>query len=160
MISFDTPTHRFHLRAAAVIVRDGSILLHKAEHDAFWALPGGRVEPGEHAAAAVARELHEELEVSVTVGSLVFVVENFFAYWGKQNHEVGLYFTAQAALDCPVLTSDGPYEGREGNQKLTFDWFTREQLSGIEVRPSFLARALAEPELHFTHIVHRDENAL
>ena len=35
----------------------------------LWELPGGKVAPGESDAAGLARELHEELGVEVTVGS-------------------------------------------------------------------------------------------
>ena len=35
----------------------------------LWELPGGKVAPGESDAAALARELHEELGVEVTVGA-------------------------------------------------------------------------------------------
>ena len=55
---------------AAVIERpDGSFLLAQRPADkvyaGYWEFPGGKVEPGEALAAALARELHEELGIEV-----------------------------------------------------------------------------------------------
>ena len=153
MISLDTPTHRFHLRAAAVICRDNAILLHRRQTDDFWALPGGRVAPGEDAAKAVARELHEELGLAVQVGSLRLLVENFFTHAGKAHHEVGLYF--QVALAAGVLPSNAePFTGRETD--LSFRWFPTTQLAHANVRPSFLKDYLTKPMNAFAHVVHRE----
>ena len=80
MLSLDTPTHRFQVRAAAVIRRGTHVLLHRAEGDPFWALPGGRVEPGEEASATVRRELREEMGVETDVHRLLWVAENFFTF--------------------------------------------------------------------------------
>src|SRR5918994_6473274 len=56
--------------AAAVLQRpDGSFLLAQRPpgkvYAGYWEFPGGKVEPGEPAAAALARELHEELGIDV-----------------------------------------------------------------------------------------------
>jgi 8-oxo-dGTP diphosphatase len=57
-----------------IALRDGCLLLIKRAHPpsaGSWSLPGGRVEPGETAPQAVARELLEETGLVVTVGELV-----------------------------------------------------------------------------------------
>jgi 8-oxo-dGTP diphosphatase len=56
--------------AAAVIVRaDGAFLLAQRPpgkvYAGYWEFPGGKVEPGEPAERALARELHEELGIDV-----------------------------------------------------------------------------------------------
>jgi len=159
MISFDAGSHRFHLRAVAIVLRGDDVLLHRAEGDDFWALPGGRVESGEEATTAVVRELHEELGLVIHPGPLVLLVENFFVYGGLKHHEVGLYFTAEAQAGSRVLTDPGPYRGVEGARELIFAWFPRSALGDVDLRPSFLVRTLAAQDLAFTHVVQRDENA-
>ena len=62
------------------IVRDGAgrLLLVQRGHDpeaGRWSLPGGRVEPGESDAQALAREMLEETGLIVTPGPLVGAVE-------------------------------------------------------------------------------------
>lgn len=60
--------------AAALINADGKILLAQRPADktmpGLWEFPGGKIEPGETPEAALARELHEELGLTVNPGHL------------------------------------------------------------------------------------------
>ncbi|BBB65955.1 DNA mismatch repair protein MutT [Undibacterium sp. YM2] len=156
MISFDIDEYRYNLRAAAIILDGDRVLLHKIEGDAFWCVPGGRVDAGEQAAATVVREMQEELSEQVTCERFLWTVENFFEYRGQKHHELGLYFLALLSPDSRLRNTPGPYFGNEGNLQLTFDWFTRTELQHLDIRPSFLADVLAEPELRVGHIVHQE----
>ncbi|MFP3552443.1 NUDIX hydrolase [Paraburkholderia sp. SIMBA_049] len=156
MISFDTDGHRFNFRAVAVITTRDHVLLHMLEGDEYWSLPGGRVEAGEDAATAVAREMREELDIQVKVGRLLWIVENFFTSGGRPHHEVGLYFATEVPPDARILDFSMRHAGNEQGRKLEFAWFNRRGLASIDVRPAFLRNALAQNPLQFAHVVNRE----
>lgn len=151
MISFRVNSHRFHLRAAAVALEAGHILLHRLEGDTFWALPGGRVEAGEEGAETIVREFKEELALTATCNELLGIGENFFEYAGEPHHEVGLYFSASLPADSEVRDTQRSHIGIEGNRRLEFRWFRCEALRGIDFRPVALRESLAEGKVpaHF-----------
>jgi ADP-ribose pyrophosphatase YjhB (NUDIX family) len=138
MIVLDRGGVRFQVRAAAIIREQGYVLLHRAEGDDFWALPGGRVDLGEEAAQTVVRELHEELGVIASCGSLKYVVENFFQYDGARYHEIGYYFVASLPQQHALGDKERSHAGHEGNLALEFRWFDERELHHLDVRPSFL----------------------
>ncbi|MCP2259588.1 ADP-ribose pyrophosphatase YjhB, NUDIX family [Streptoalloteichus tenebrarius] len=74
-----TGSEHWIIRCVGAIVHDadGRLLLVQRGNDpgrGRWSVPGGRVEPGESDAAAVAREVEEETGLSVRVGPSVGVV--------------------------------------------------------------------------------------
>jgi len=68
------------IRCVGAVVHDaaGQLLMVRRANEpgrGQWSLPGGRVEPGESDASAVARELREETGLEVRVGSLIGSVQ-------------------------------------------------------------------------------------
>src|SRR5690606_6216006 len=144
---------RFQVRAAAVFVHDDHVLLHRLATDAFWTLPGGRVEAGEDARAALVREMREELNEAIECEQLLYVAENFFTHLNQPNHEIGLYFQARFHPDSGLLDTSRCHAGVEGGTHLEFRWFSKEMLHGMELYPAFLCESLSLPILSFQHIV-------
>ena len=69
--------------AAALIVRNSRLLVcqrHRDDsHPLQWEFPGGKVEPGESPAQALARELREELGVDARIGKELYRTRHRYA---------------------------------------------------------------------------------
>ena len=157
MISLDMAPGRFQMRAVAIIRREGHLLIHKATHEEFWSLPGGRVEFGETAAESLEREITEELSCSSRLGPIRFLVENFFAYNREACHEIGWYYEAQLASAFPFVTDGICHRFTEGTYDLEFRWVRcdAETLGVYRLMPPMLAAQLTDPTPGFRHIVER-----
>ena len=72
--------------AAALIVRDGEVLIGQRRPDQAmalkWEFPGGKIEAGETAKEALARELHEELGIRAVIGSPVTRIRHNYRHGG------------------------------------------------------------------------------
>jgi mutator protein MutT len=109
---------------AAVIEHDNRFLItrrqdgvHLAGH---WEFPGGKVGAGESHAAALRREILEELDTDVVVNDLVF--ETAHAY---PDRTVTLFF-----YRCDLLGTPKPILGQE------MDWIARSELSSLLFPPA------------------------
>lgn len=143
----------FHYRVAGVAVTPTHVLLHHYVKDTHWSLPGGHVEAGESAAIALRREMQEETGLTVKVGRLLWVMENFFNDNGKDvndHHELGLYFLmhfapGSKAYRCETFIGLEAFEPATGsNLRLEFRWFPRkvEVLRALPVLPPALQEGL------------------
>jgi ADP-ribose pyrophosphatase YjhB (NUDIX family) len=156
MISVQLEGQRFQVRAAAVVLHAGHLLVHRAPGDDYWALPGGRVEVGEEASATIVREMREELGEEVICGPLLHVAENFFDLAGRRNHEIGFYFLVSLADGSPHLDTARSYRGIESHLDLEFRWFALAELARVNLRPTFLQDSLASGTPRFSHAVQRE----
>lgn len=67
--------------AVAAVVREGKILAIKRErgdYTGYWALPGGKIEQGEHVGEAAEREIFEEAGLETDFESYLGVVSEIF----------------------------------------------------------------------------------
>ena len=156
MLTFQHTKGRFNYRTVGVLVRQQYILVHRAESEPFWTLPGGRVEFGESAQDGLVRELHEELGIVAAVERLLWVVENFFTYETQVYHELAFYFLATLPSDSAVYTATAPFEGHEPGIRLIFQWYPLADLHTLELYPSFLRQGLQALPASTMYVVHRD----
>jgi len=158
VIRFESGNNLFNYRIVGVALNDDKVLLHQAEGDDFWVLPGGRAEFGEPAEQTLKREMREELDIEVEIVRLLWVVENFFTYAEKQYHEVALYFLMRLPESCKYLLESGPFESEDAGTPLTFRWFPRrqEELTALPLHPAFLCSELRELPESAQHVIQND----
>ena len=157
MIRFDQGNRRFNYRVVGVAIHNNSVLLHRADGEPFWTLPGGRAEHGETAEQTIKREMFEELETDVQVDRLLWLVENFFEYDGLSYHELALYFLIRFRPESAALHAEA-FDRLDSGVTLRFRWFPvqREALASLPLLPAFLPEGLIELPRSVVHVVHRD----
>jgi 8-oxo-dGTP diphosphatase len=72
--------------AAALIIREGEVLIGQRRPDqpmaSMWEFPGGKIEAGETAQQALARELFEELGIRASIGAPVTRIRHNYRHGG------------------------------------------------------------------------------
>ena len=118
---------------AIVTDERGRLLMIQRGHDpgaGLWSIPGGRIEPGETDAQALAREMLEETNLQVKVGSLV----------GRVQRQ-GLGGTIIDIRDYAAAVTGGTL--RAGDDAADARWVTAAELGRLEVTEG-LIEALEE----------------
>jgi 8-oxo-dGTP diphosphatase len=112
---------------AALIESEGKLLVcQRRRADSFglmWEFPGGKLEPGETPAQAIARELHEELGVTAHIGQEIY----------RARHQ---YSELAEAIDLIFFTATvNPAEIR--NQAFeTMEWRVPSNLADLNFLPA------------------------
>ena len=76
-------TKQIHV-VGAVIIQDGLVLCAQRGEGGslagLWEVPGGKIEPGESPAAALKREIAEELACTIQVGDLITTTSHVYVF--------------------------------------------------------------------------------
>lgn len=111
----------------AIFCRGEQILAcRRAPHKAAagkWEFPGGKVEAGEDPMAALARELHEELGITVTVGDLLIRVTTAAS-------DAAPHSSPPIDLACYWVTAAEAPEASADHDALV--WVDREDLADLD----------------------------
>lgn len=158
MLTIDDGQNFFNYRIAGVAIHNGKVLVHRGPGDDFWAFPGGRGEMGESAADTLRREMMEELNTTVHVGNMLWLVENFFDYNSRCCHELGLYFSMTLPVDSPLLEMEEGEFRDELGVNLVFRWQPLDALDQIAIVPVCLVPRLAAMDINnpIEHVVNRE----
>src|SRR5439155_21430278 len=114
----------------------GHVLLHRADQDNFWSLPGGRGELLEPSTETICREFREELGCDVRVERLLWIVENFFTYDASKFHEIAFYYKIEILNRIDLLDKAAIRRGIEDlGTGLTSQWFTLQRIRDLRLYP-------------------------
>lgn len=122
---------------ARAIITDSErkyLLFCSPKDKSYYYLPGGHIEFGERAVAALWRELEEEIGINqkdirkdIRI-SFVGAMENFFTQEEISHHEINLFFVIKNLFSKPVEVPS-----RENH--IVFSWLSMEELERFPILP-------------------------
>lgn len=158
MIKIDTGKRKFNFRIAGLALREGHVLVHRATHELFWTLPGGRAEIGETSAETLIREMDEELGVTVTVERLLWSVENFFHFEKRDWHEIGYYYLMLVPETFPFAPGTIIHTVEDGKYAIEFKWVpaTAPAMKSLPIQPNFISHRIENLPSTSEHLIWRE----
>ena len=121
------------------LFRGSAVLMCRNVKHGYLYLPGGHIEFGEGARAALEREILEECGLRVRAGALALVTEGAFDTRKRRHQEVNLVFHVEHDAGPPperVNTREGAID---------FQWLDIAAVTDLDVRPMAIKAWLMSP---------------
>jgi ADP-ribose pyrophosphatase YjhB (NUDIX family) len=97
-----TPPTRIQVGTSAFVLNErGQLLLQRREDNGHWAMPGGRLDPGEDLQTCAIREVFEETGLRVRIVRLIGVYSNPAEYMIAQYRD-GVVQMVNACFECAI----------------------------------------------------------
>lgn len=122
---------------AIILDESRRILMIRQQHleRQVWTVPGGGIEPGENSMEAAIREVKEETGLDVSIGKLVWHVEQLVP--GKEPRFVNLFLAT--VVGGTLSMGQDPERSDEGQVIREVRFMTRQELSGMDgLYPEYL----------------------
>lgn len=113
------------VRVVAAVIRDNDRIFATArgygDLKGGWEFPGGKIEVGETPEAALKREIMEELDIEISVGSLIDTIE----------YDYPAFHLSMDCFWCEIVSGEIVLKEAEAAR-----WLTRETLDSVEWLPA------------------------
>ena len=142
-ITLDVEDYKLNMRAAAIIIHNNKVLLHRNTKSDHYALVGGRIAIGENSEVTVKREVIEELGKEIDVTGYVSTIENFFEMKGIKYHEIMFVHKAEFKNDEDKQIT-AMLNNVEGKDYLQYEWIELDKIEECPLKPKIVKEVLKE----------------
>lgn len=115
-------------RASGIVIKDGKILLMRQVYQGedFYNLPGGGLEENEALEDACQREVHEEFNIDIEVGRLIYILDT----------PSRLNFVFECEYKDGETVLGGPEKARMNDDDQYFvEWLDLKEIENINLQP-------------------------
>ena len=138
------------LRSAAIILKDGKLLVAKNVNSPCYYVVGGAIEKNETSEQAIIREIFEETGLKIEVDRLLMIQERFFEAGNKKHHEIVFFYSIK---DNDTLSAIANGTFTDQGIKETLHWLPADKLRSYNIVPKFLQTKSFEDMKDIEHIV-------
>lgn len=140
-LTINVEDYKLNIRASAIIIHNGKVLVHKNKKYNHYALLGGRVEIGEDSESTAKREVEEELGKKIEITGYVSTIENFFEAKGTKYHEIQFVHQAEFVTDEDKKI-EYTLQNIEGEDWIEYEWLELGKIDSYPLLPESIKEIL------------------